>query len=394
MSDTHKEATTEPKVIQFMHSFKTIIVGLILLIASMVFTWWNEGHAIHNYQILSEGRGIVRSIPNNKVDHKNNDALVHIHGQTSTNEELNDIVFGVKVNAIKLRRNVQMYQWIESTEEENKKKFGIIPSKAKNYTYNKIWSEKLIDSSKFNNPEEYKNPTFMPFHSQTFIASNVYIENFKLSEAFVEQLNLYSNYPLSQENFDLMSEKMHHSFQLSGTEYFQGDAREPEIGAIRINYTYVKPSEISIIGKQTDSTITPYYTQSGSKIALLKKGMVDANAMFTWEELHSSFFTWVFRLCALIATWAALGMIIKPFILLIEFLPCLGNILKAGSYSVSCISAIALTLLNIALAWLYYRPIISVIMMLFVIGMVYLYYVKKIKTTKKIIDNADDKQTK
>lgn len=392
MSDQHKEITTKSTFQNLSSSFKGLILGLLLLIGSIIFIWWNEGQSIHHYSTLKDGRGIVTAVTHDQVNSKNNDKLVYIYGNIVVNEELNDLAFGVKVNAIKLHRNVQMYQWQESVSTKNKIGFSFTSKEDKVYTYNKMWSEKLIDSSRFHESQEHHNPSFMPFHSQTFVSSNVYIGAFDLSDVFVNQINLYTNYPLSQENFDSMSEKMHHNFQLSGSEYFQGDTRDPEIGAIRINYTYVKPYEISVIGKQNNNVLDTYTTKMGTNIALLKKGRVDVDAMFTWVEMRNEFFTWVFRLIAFIAIWISFGLIITPLISIINFIPLFSNIINAGVYAVSGMLAITLTLFNIAFAWFSIRPFFAGIIILIIGGIIYWFYVKKVKKIDIIANNTTTKE--
>jgi hypothetical protein len=47
------------------------------------------------------------------VDPANEGKLVHLTAKAVTDETLADDMFGVSANAIKLRRNVEMYQWKE-----------------------------------------------------------------------------------------------------------------------------------------------------------------------------------------------------------------------------------------------------------------------------------------
>lgn len=396
MSDQRKEMIVKSKFTQLSSSFKGLILGVLLFIGSVIFIWWNEGHSIDRYQTFKEGRGIVVSIANDQVNPKNNDKLVHLYGNVTVNEELNDAIFGVKVAAIKLHRNVQMYQWQESVSTKNKTGFNLFSKEEKAYTYSKVWSEKLIDSSRFHEAQEHQNPSFMPFYSQTFISSNLYIGAFGLSDVFTNQMNLYTHYPLAQENLNSMSEIMHHNFQLSGTEYFQGDARDPEVGSIRVNFTYVKPYEVSVIGKQNNNIIDTYTTDRGTDVALLKKGRVDADAMFTWTEMRNEFFTWVFRLIAFIAMWISLGLIITPIISILNFIPVLAQVLNAGIYAVSGTLAITLTLLNIAFVWMYCRPFFASFVILIAGGIVYYFYIKKVKkidnNQKKEKDSSDKKE--
>ena len=74
---------------------------------------------------------------------------MHIAGRTYNKVDLSDHDFGVVAqDSYRLKRKVEMYQWIETYKQEKDKAY---------YTYAKVWSETPIDSSKFAN-EGFDNP--------------------------------------------------------------------------------------------------------------------------------------------------------------------------------------------------------------------------------------------
>ena len=67
---------------------------------------------------LDEGLDIVIPLHNIEVPLENNNAkLVHLSGSLVTDKVLRDGDYGITIAAVQLRRNVEMYQWVETAHE-------------------------------------------------------------------------------------------------------------------------------------------------------------------------------------------------------------------------------------------------------------------------------------
>src|SRR5205823_9344504 len=108
--------------------------------------WTNEGRAVKTEKSLKEGQGAVVSVGSDKVVAANEHKLVHMSGRATTGETLSDPEFLVSRNTIKLRRNVEMYQWQEKKEEKERKKLGGGTEKVTTYSYEKAWSDEPVNS--------------------------------------------------------------------------------------------------------------------------------------------------------------------------------------------------------------------------------------------------------
>ena len=109
--DSVIEVTTQSWGSRIGSSLKGIVVGLILLLLAVSVLWWNEGRAVKREQALDEGASRVVTILADSVDQTHEGSLVHLSGQATTDEVLVDPEFKVQAQAIKLIREVQMYQW-------------------------------------------------------------------------------------------------------------------------------------------------------------------------------------------------------------------------------------------------------------------------------------------
>lgn len=358
MADEFQEITTTSWGKRIVDSLMGIIFGIILFIASFLLIFWNEGRSVDRIRTLDEGRNLVVAVTSEPRIPANNGALIHLSGRATTAEILKDPLFGVQENALKLRRTVEMYQWKEATQTKIEKNLGGSETSATTYSYDKTWSENRIDSASFKHREGHENPPSPPYASEIYKAGNITIGAFKLTNPFIEQITEFVSYPLSEQNVNAMDRRLKKSFILSGNEYFKGDPANPQIGAIRIHFGIIKPTELSIVGKQDNDSIQTYNTKNGS-IHLLEMGSVDAVSMFSSAESENTLIAWLIRLGAFLLMWIGLAMVFSPIKVLGDVVPFLGSILGAGIGFVAGVVSLVLSFITIALAWIVFRPVIG-----------------------------------
>ena len=119
-----------------------------------------------------------------KTNPDNDQALVYVTGKATTKAILKDELFNISANVLKLKRTVKMYQWKEEKTDTT-------------YKYKKIWSQHLIDSTKFKQ-KGYNNPTTMPYKSKTSIARTIRVGAFRLSKSLISQLTNFEPLKLNK----------------------------------------------------------------------------------------------------------------------------------------------------------------------------------------------------
>ena len=122
--DSYNEVTKTSWISRLGGAFKGIVMGLIFFLIAFPLLFLNEGRAVKTYKTLKEGLAKVSSVTSEKIDPHFDGRLVHMTGKAVTNDRLTDPEFAITVNAIKLKRNVNMYQWQENAQSETKKKIG------------------------------------------------------------------------------------------------------------------------------------------------------------------------------------------------------------------------------------------------------------------------------
>ena len=147
---------------------------------------------------------------------------------------------------------------------------------------------------------------------------------------------------------------------------------------MRVTFEVVYPHDISIVAKQRGDTFVGYTAKTGKKVDLLSDGIRDAAEMFASARSGNSMFTWLVRIGGFMLMFFGLSMVLKPLSVLGDVLPILGDIVEMGAGIVAFLAALVCAIATIAIAWLFYRPVVAVLL-LAVAGAVVFWIVAKRK---------------
>ena len=96
-------------------------MGFLLLIAGTVLLFWNEGRTVKTTRMLKEAQGVCVELGDiSQVNPEMNGQMIHACGEATTDDILSDGQFGLSVNAVKLIRNAEYYQWVEHASTTTK----------------------------------------------------------------------------------------------------------------------------------------------------------------------------------------------------------------------------------------------------------------------------------
>lgn len=341
-------------------AFKGILIGILLLLGGIALLWWNEGRAVITAKGLTEGAGLVVSVAADSVDPANNGKLVHISGLATVQTALADPDFPyMQADALVLTRKVEMFQWREEAQTREIKDAGGSVVKETTYLYSKIWSSGLNDSSRFHVRNGHENPTSMPYAPLTMRAPNARVGAFRLPPGM---LNLSASETLRAPDDAPAAEnyKITH-----GQIYMGANPDSPAVGDVRIQHLYAPVQDVSIVAGQQGDSFAPFPVSGGKRnIQMLRAGLYDAQGMFNAAQDENAMLAWLLRGLGLTALFVGFYLIFRPLSIFGDVMPLLGNILNMGvSVLAFCLSLVC-GLLVIALAWLYYRPLLGAALLL------------------------------
>ena len=230
-------------------SFKGILGGILLIIASIILLWWNEGNNVKNIKTTDEMSKTVIDIKSDAIDAKNEGKLVATYGKLVNEEKLTDKDFGVSIITPKMTRTVEMYQWSE-TEQDN--------DGEKSYTYSKGWSSEVINSDSFRK-SGHDNPKSKPFEDTVAYSKNVSVGAFRLSPEQIEMLSTdgvftdYNDSLLPGVGYHRVGDYLTNSLNYDYTV----------IGDIRIMIKFNNSTDISVLAVQTGDTFADFVSKVG-----------------------------------------------------------------------------------------------------------------------------------
>src|SRR5262245_31719556 len=380
MSDTFTEVTTKSWGSRIGESIKGFLFGLLLIVASIIGLFWNEGRAVQTAKSLAEGAGLVIDVEPARVDPANEGKLVHISGDMKAGVQPRDPEFAVTADGLRLIRKVEMYQWKEEKKTETKKNLGGSEETVTTYTYVRTWHEGRIDSRDFKQQDGHVNPE-MRYRAGAFPARDVTLGAFRPSEAVIKELP--SNQPVRVDQAMAQALRGRISGPVSavdGVFYLGADPTQPRIGDLRVSYTLTPAGPVSIVGRQSGVDFTPYQTQAGDRLLMVKPGTISAADMFKEAKHEAAILTWVLRFIGALVMFIGFALVLNPLVVVADVVPFMGNLLGAGAGVVSLILTAILEPLVIALAWLWYRPLVSIGVI--VVGLALAYGFKRWATSK------------
>ena len=183
-------------------AIKGIFIGLIIFVIGFPVLWMNEGDAVRNTNALNELTKVTIDVGKPEIKPENEGKPVFMTGPAATQDVLTDSVFGISENAIRLEREVQIYQYVEHEHSETKKKMGGGTETVTTYTYEPAWVDAAIDSNTFADPEarnKCRNVGIMRFQDDELMATNVSFGAFKFGPEIISKIGGRESYKLAPD---------------------------------------------------------------------------------------------------------------------------------------------------------------------------------------------------
>lgn len=346
------------------NSFKSVFTGLILFIGATVLLWWNEGRAVKTDKMLKQAEKQAVHVEDiSSLIPELEGSLIHATSMALTEDVLSDPLGGVEEVAIKLERNVEFYQWVEKAKTEKKDKLGGAEETVATYTYSKKWTSEPVDSEDFADPA-YRglNTVKKDIEPEVYYAADVKFGAYMLPDMLISGIG--GDVPVELPVKDTSA----HRHVIENQVYYGADPEKPEIGDVRLTYTKVEPKEVSVMAKVKGNTFEKFTAKNGYSMALIRDGQVSMEEMFQQEHSANNTILWLLRILGLILVFMGLKSMVEILITILKVIPFIANIANLATGIIIGVISFAWSLLVIALAWIYYRPLLGILLLASGIG--------------------------
>ncbi len=437
----YQETTTTGYGTRLGNSFKGILTGLVMIVLGTCLLWWNEGRAVKQRD-ANEGalEQTIEVADISTVNPEYNGKMIHASGEAKTDEMLSDGLFGINENAFRISRDVEYYQWIEKTEKKTEEHLGGSETTTTTYYYEKGWTDTPVQSDKFKEAG-HNNFVLTKIESKDLIAQNASFGAYQLPQNFIAQIGGSEAYNvnLSKDKMDEFEKAVEKCLRQQGIQgereevtentiakdttinsaadstgtmvaesnkptiieenedykyvavngnivYLGQDSNNPKVGDVRITFRISRqPQVVTVWADVKGNTFGIHAEKNGYTVGGLTTGVSTLQESFQQEESTNTAMAWIFRVIGVILVFFGFKGLFGILVTLLKVVPFLANIANVGVNIVCGLLAGIWSLIIIALAWIFYRPVLAIILLLCGIALTF-FLIKRSKEKKNAVN--------
>ena len=387
----YQEVTTTGYGTRVGNSFKAIGSGILLFCLGTALLWWNEGRAVKTEKMLDEaGSAYVEMENPNKKDASLEGELICGTALATTEDSLIDKDFGVGAKAIALKRNVEYYQWVEHSQEKKEDKLGGKEVTTTTYTYTKEWTSRPVESAQFKDPAyQNKNMVLTTVEEAEQYAENVSWGAYKLNESLIHSIRSNEGLDLAiaedlLKQLDKSAQTAYERFygvndsinkamaaaenkkdleyvhQAGNILYYGRVPGSPEVGDVRVTFEKVVPAKVTVMAVVDGDTFKPFKAKNGKRFQTLVMGKKSGDEIIEAQKEANNMFLWILRIVGILMVIGGLKGIFGFLETILKVVPFIAGIFGWGVGIVCTVIGVVWSLIVIAIAWLFYRPLLGI----------------------------------
>ena len=148
--------------------------------------------------------------------------------------------------------------------------------------------------------------------------------------------------------------------QAGNVLYFGRVPGAPEVGDVRVTFEKVVPAKVTVMAVVDGDTFKPFKAKNGKRFQTLVMGQKSGDEIIEAEKEANNMILWFLRILGCLMVIGGLKGIFGFIETILKVVPFIAGIFGWGVGLVCTVIGVAWSLIVIAIAWLFYRPLLGI----------------------------------
>ena len=148
--------------------------------------------------------------------------------------------------------------------------------------------------------------------------------------------------------------------QAGNVLYFGRVPGAPEVGDVRVTFEKVVPAKVTVMAVIDGDTFKPFKAKNGKRFQTLVMGQKSGDEIIEAEKEANNMILWFLRILGVVMVIGGLKGIFGFIETILKVVPFIAGIFGWGVGLVCTVLGIVWSLIVIAIAWLFYRPLLGI----------------------------------
>ena len=181
--------------------------------------------------------------------------------------------------------------------------------------------------------------------------------------------------------------------QASNVLYFGRVPGSPEVGDVRVTFEKVVPAKVTIMAVVDGDSFKPYKAKNGKRFQTLVMGKKSGDEIIEGEKEANNMILWALRILGIMIIIGGLKGIFGFLETILKVVPFIAGIFGWGVGIVCTVVGIVWSLIVIALAWLFYRPVLAICLLAIAGFLIWVFAFKGKDKLKELASKGKNNQT-
>ena len=181
--------------------------------------------------------------------------------------------------------------------------------------------------------------------------------------------------------------------QASNVLYFGRVPGSPEVGDVRLTFEKVVPAKVTVMAVVDGDSFKPYKAKNGKRFQTLVMGKKSGDEIIEGEKEANNMILWALRILGVLIVIGGLKGIFGFLETILKVVPFIAGIFGWGVGIVCTVIGIVWSLIVIALAWLFYRPVLAICLLAIAGFLIWVFAFKGKDKLKELASKGKNTQT-